>query len=125
MASDVAADEAPVKELDQNAQATEEAKKMLAELQGSAGKTSTEKTNGDVTKDSTATEEKKAEQPSEDKTGEAEAERPSERRHRDDGRSFRGGRGAFQNRKNYRENIKSDLTTQEESSDPVAIRKQV
>lgn len=27
--------------------------------------------------------------------------------------------------KNYRENIKSDLTSQEESSDPIAIRKQV
>ena len=35
------------------------------------------------------------------------------------GRNGRGGRG------DYKGNIKSDLTSQEESSDPVAIRKQV
>ena len=44
-------------------------------------------------------------------------------RHNDRGR---GGRGGFQNdRERYRRNIKSDLTSQEESSDPVEIRKQV
>ena len=36
----------------------------------------------------------------------------------------RGGRGAYMGRPS-RHNIKSDLTTQEESDDPVAIRKQV
>ena len=36
----------------------------------------------------------------------------------------RGGRGGKHSREN-KQNIKSDLTTQEESSDPVAIRKQV
>ncbi len=125
MSSDVAAEAAPAKNLDKNAQAAEEAKKMLAELQGSTEKPTTEKANGDVTKDSTAAEEDKVEQSSEDKTEETDSRQSNERRHRDGGRSFRGGRGGFQDRKSYRENIKSDLTTQEESNDPAAIRKQV
>lgn len=37
----------------------------------------------------------------------------------------RGGRGGHKGRVNFRENIKSDVTTLEETSDPVAIRKQV
>lgn len=41
------------------------------------------------------------------------------------GRDRRGGRDNNDSRDSYKRNIKSDLTTQEESSDPVAIRKQV
>lgn len=60
------------------------------------------------------------------------AEKPRERKSQDHGQSNRGGggrgrgrgRGGFHNR-SLRQNIKSDLTTQEESNDPVEIRKQV
>lgn len=112
--------------IDQNAQAAEETKRMLAELQGEAASTDEPKeTNG-------ATEvEKPAEEPATDKKAEEnqrESETPREHRH---GRSDRGGRGRgrggqnYNAPRNYRDNIKSDLTTQEESSDPAAIRKQV
>lgn len=137
MSAEVAATAAPpATELDKNAQAAEEAKKMLAELQGASGSSRTEKTNGNVQKSETNGEDGKAIEESEEKTedqtegkkeaktGEVEAERSDERRQRNEGRSSRGGRGGFQQR-NYRENIKSDLTTQKESSDPAAIRKQV
>lgn len=43
---------------------------------------------------------------------------------RDSGRGRGRGRGSKQN-KSWRENVKSDLTSQQESDDPVAIRKQV
>jgi lupus La protein len=58
--------------------------------------------------------------------GENESKTTNDRQDRDSGRSFGGGRGRGGHpTRNYRDNIKSDLTTQEESSDPVAIRKQV
>lgn len=73
-------------------------------------------------------EEKSSEPKASSTNGDAESEIPSKRvqearsynsRYSDRGR---GGRGGSQN---YRRNIKSDLTSQEESSDPVEIRKQV
>jgi hypothetical protein len=133
MSTEVAASgAAPPASLDKNAQAAEDAKKMLAELQGGttaetgAANTSKEKLNGDVQEAKHTVEEKSLEEPSKDRSEEEESERKNDRRDRDDRRSSRGGRGrgGYQAR-NYRDNIKSDLTTQEESSDPVAIRKQV
>jgi lupus La protein len=112
--------------IDQNAQAAEDAQKMLAELQG-------ETTTGEPSKETNGT----AEEPAEAKKDIAEdaSEEKDERSHREGDRRHdrsdrggrergRGGRNGFGTR-NYRDNIKSDLTTQEPSSDPVAIRKQV
>jgi lupus La protein len=118
--------------LDKNAQAAEDAQKMLAELQGgTTSKIDTvdakkEQTNGGVQEDKPIVEGERLEEQSKDKTEECESEKTIDRRDRDNGRSSRGGRGrgGYQAR-SYRDNIKSDLTTQEESSDPVAIRKQV
>ncbi|PGH10048.1 lupus La protein [Blastomyces parvus] len=44
---------------------------------------------------------------------------------RDGGQSSRGGRGGNRPRVNYRDNIKSDVSTLKETSDPDEIRKQV
>ena len=127
-----AAEAAPPASLDKNAQAAEDAKKMLAELQGgTAAQTdcadaSKEEPNG-LQEDKPTAQDKDTGESSKDKSEEDETERINHRRDRDDGRSLRGGgrgRGGYQAR-NYRDNIKSDLTSQEESSDPVAIRKQV
>jgi len=110
--------------LDHNAQAAADAEKMLAELQG------------ETTADEPVKETNGADKPTEEaaeKDASEEKEDRSERRHdrsdrggRDRGgrERGRGGRNGFGNR-NYRDNIKSDLTSQEISSDPVAIRKQV
>ena len=118
MSTELAA--APTTGIDKNAQAAEDAKKMLAELQGeSTAETdpagaSEEKMSGDVQEAQLTDEE------------ENESKTTNDRRDRDSGRSSRGGRGRGGHpTRNYRDNIKSDLTTQEESSDPVAIRKQV
>ncbi|KAK5441911.1 hypothetical protein LTS15_011176 [Exophiala xenobiotica] len=113
-----------------NAQATEDAKKLLAELQGDSEQpkdvfgtsepkeegTAADKTN-ETTKDA-----------SEDKRG--DGDRPRDHRHErsDRGRGGRGrGRGDRNGHgsRNHRNNIKSDFTQQEISSDPVAIRRQV
>jgi lupus La protein len=133
MSADVAApDAAPTANRDKNARAAEEAKKMLAELSGGAtvetdaADANEEKTNGNTQDTGSSVEKQSSEEPSKDKREEGEPDRTKGRRDRDDGRSSRGGRGrgGYQARA-YRDNIKSDLTTQEESSDPVAIRKQV
>src|SRR2546423_6227937 len=132
MSTEIAASEAaPPANLDKNAQAAEDAKKMLAELRGEAtaetdaADASRDETNG-VQEEKPTAEHKSIGESTKDKTEEDEAERTNDQRDGDDGRSSRGGprRGGFQAR-NYRANIKSDLTTQEESSDPVAIRKKV
>lgn len=120
---------------DQNAQAAEDAKKMLAELQGDAAvdaKPATEpeqkETNGAAATTTDATSNDKPAEVSEDKSQNSDRRRDR----RDDGRRGdgnrgrgrgrgRGGRGGFSDRNN----IKSDLTSQEVSDDPVAIRKQV
>jgi lupus La protein len=133
--------------LDQNAQSAEDARKMLAELEGEAGANKeaavTEQTQTEETSDSktngTTTEQK--EEPTTKENDDSSAQKKddgnksSERRRGDrfdrGGRGGRGGRGRGRGgRGDYsprvtRNNIKSDLTTQEESDDPVAIRKQV
>ena len=130
--------------VDQNAQSAEDVKKMLAELDGEAvakkeeeskdtaksEEPSESKVNGsesEVKNESTADKENDA--PVKEEDGDRSPDRRRgdrfERGGRGRGRGRgRGGRGGFQSR-NYRDNIKSDLTTQEESNDPLAIRRQV
>ena len=127
-----ASDAAPTTGIDKNAQAAEDAKKMLAELQGETraetddADASEEKKNGDVQEAKPTDEEENIEKIAKDKSEENESKTTNDRRDRDGDRSSRGGRGRGGHpTRNYRDNIKSDLTTQEESSDPVAIRKQV
>jgi lupus La protein len=123
---------APRTGTDKNAQAAEDAKKMLAELQGEAtvktdgADASEEKANGNVQEAQPAGEEENAEKLAKDKNEENESKAANDRRDRDSGHSSRGGREREgRPTRSYRDNIKSDLTTQEESNDPVAIRKQV
>ncbi|OAL39275.1 hypothetical protein AYO20_01593 [Fonsecaea nubica] len=124
--------------MDQNAQAAEEAKKMLAELEGDAApKDEPEQTNGtaeskpaeeDAPKETenasakeTATEEKEGTENKRDRRDRGR----SDNNHRGRGRNQGQGRHNNHNSRSYRDNIKSDLTTLEETDDPVAIRKQV
>lgn len=100
--------EAPV---DQNAQATKDAEKMLAELQGESAQS--EQANG--------TKEEKIDE----KEDNGNSKQDDDSLKHPDRRNDRGrGRGNFKG-KSFRENIKSDVTTQKESKDPVEIRKQV
>jgi|SRR5271155_2900059 len=133
------------KPLDTNAQSAEDVKKMLAQLKGEAGVTKaaeepveTEKTS-DVAQEAERSEPAPAEKDEEQKpdkeadstetNGDREHDRARRRHDRDDGRSSRGGRGGGRGggfrAKNYKENIKSDLTLLKETDDPVQIRKQV
>lgn len=132
MSAEVEVAEGLEKPIDSNAQAAEDAKKLLAELEGEADVKPTtqekpeEKTNG-TTKDD--------DKENDDAQDRSPDRRRSDRNDRDGyrgrgrgggGRGGRGGRGGhFGGARNYADNIKSDLITQEESSDPVAIRKQV
>jgi lupus La protein len=125
-------DAAPTTGIDKNVQAAEDAKKMLAELQGEAtaetddADANEEQTNGDVQEAKPTDEEENIEKSVKDKSEENESKTTNDRRDRDSGRSSHSGHGhGGHPTRNYRDNIKSDLTTQEESSDPVAIRKQV
>lgn len=141
MSAEEAVTDARQAPLEQNAQSAEEVKKMLAELQDqSEASGQTKETNGTSATvpaaDKVHSEENVPEKDRESATAEQgssvqakdAADKPRARRQ--EGRSDRGsgrpgrGRGGYQAR-NYRDNIKSDLTAQEESSDPVAIRKQV
>lgn len=115
--------------IDQNAQAAEEAKKMLAELQGDDAAPAQEPQEPNGTTEAKAEED--APQNSTETAPENKNESDSRRDGRNHGRSDLGGRGRGRHGQNghgsrsYRDNIKSDVTTQEVSSDPVAIRKQV
>lgn len=128
--------------IDQNAQAAEEAKQMLAELEGAAS--TTDKLNGtngakeDVAADDATSKdddapEKKSENTEPEDIGDDARERRQDRgRDRRDRRERNGGgrdydRGNRYGNKsrNYRDNIKSDLTSQEITDDPAAILKQV
>lgn len=114
--------------VEQNAEAAEEAKRMLAELEGEAAAgTETKETNG-------TSEEAKPEAdaaPTEDKAEDAaeksdEHKQDSPERSRgDNNRGRGGGRGRGRGGHSHGNNIKSVLTKEEESSDPVEIRKQV
>lgn len=138
--------------LDNNVEAADAVKKMLAELKGGSDAKEPEKsygmlekTNGasdakpengeDVKKTDTKDEDKENDDKHPDRQRrEEDDDSPRYRRDRDDrgGQRQRGGRGGrgggrggdFKSR-NRRENIKSNLVQEEESNDPVAIRKQV
>ncbi|KAI1613308.1 lupus La protein [Exophiala viscosa] len=105
--------------LDQNAQAAADAEKMLAELQGETTADEPVKETNGADKPTEEAAEKDASEEKEDRS-----ERRNDRFDRGGRERGRGGRNGLGNR-NYRDNIKSDLTSQEISSDPVAIRKQV
>ncbi len=128
--------------VDQNAQSAEDVKKMLAELNGDAvakededskdtvktEEPSESEVNGTATdvKDASSVDKENG-APVKEEDGEKSPDRRRGDRFDRGGRGRgrgRGGRGGFTNR-NYRDNIKSDLTSQEESNDPLAIRRQV
>ncbi|EXJ77055.1 lupus La protein [Capronia epimyces CBS 606.96] len=123
--------------VDQNAQAAEDAKALLAELQGETEnetKTQEESTGTNGTTESKAAEGETTttESKSKTETENSAAKRDTSDKFRDrrDRSEFSGrgrGRGGQNGHgsRNYRDNIKSDVTLQETSSDPVAIRKQV
>ena len=107
-----------------NADAVQDVQNILAELKGEKetndGKAPEANGNG-ATGDE---EEEKRIIAAAKQLGETQAEKPDSRKKLYNGNSNRGHRSE-QSRKNYRENIKSDLTSQELSDDPVSIRKQV
>jgi hypothetical protein len=137
---------------DNNAQSAQDVQKMLAELKGGnksepiTGSTTAQ--NGDAkqaskeaeikeSKTNDSDDRKSAEEPEtktendlreEEKGGNAEVENGDRSRdnrpHRGRGRGRGGGRGRG-DFKSYKQNIKSDLTGQDETDDPVQIRKQV
>lgn len=138
MSAEAEVSEATSKPVDQNAEAADEAKKMLEELSGES------KTNGTAGPKSDEKPEEKGsngvvegdhkEEKSDDKSARSPERRRGGRGDRGDRGEFRGrgrgreggrGRGGFDGQRTHRNNIKSDVTTQEESKDPVAIRKQV
>ncbi|KAI1910436.1 hypothetical protein LOZ12_004656 [Ophidiomyces ophidiicola] len=122
-----------------NAAAEKDVKDILAELQA-------EDTNADGKEEPTSTEPEKKDSTANDAQPDAEAEEEAriiaaanklgqdsvsddkpkrDRGNRAGNRGGRGGRGGDKKRVNYRDNIKSDVTTLEETSDPEEIRKQV
>lgn len=129
MSAEAEVSEALNKPVDQNAQASDEAKKMLEELSGEGATNGTSASKSEpAEKEANGTTEEKNHK-SDDKRGRSPDYRRGGRGDRGD-RGDRGGwrgRGRGRGRGGYdnRNNIKSDLTTQEESDDPVAIRKQV
>ncbi|RMZ76260.1 hypothetical protein DV737_g4873, partial [Chaetothyriales sp. CBS 132003] len=106
-----------------NAAAADDAKKLLAELEhevgeaGGAGEAGKAGDAGDAGEAGGAG----ASSSKPDRDGHRDGHRG---RGRGGGRGGRGGRFGG-GRSNHKDNIKSDLTTQKESSDPVEIRKQV
>jgi hypothetical protein len=133
MSTEAEVSDAMSKPVEQNAQAADDAAKMLEELSGSAttNGATTEKPAAEKETTNGASEHKEAtsEKKDEDKRSRSPEYRRRDRDDRGRGRGRGGGRGRgrgdFQHNRNHRNNIKSDLTTQEESDDPVAIRKQV
>ena len=149
--------------LDQNAQAAEEAKRMLAELEGEAAPADEPVENNGAKKEDTILDDsrnesdsEKKEEPAakrkanhgvEDEAREHRQDRNHHRREDGDRRGYhgrgrgrgRGGRGSHRGGgrdrdhgdsdsykpRSFKENIKSDLTTQEVTDNPEAIRKQV
>ena len=118
-----------------NSKAAEEAKKLLEALRGEEGPkdgvdpAEPENANEAAREVKTPAEEKDdVEKVAEVKEDENGQERADERTGRRDDRHHDGtrprGRGGYQSTR-FKDNIKSVLTKDEESSDPVAIRKQV
>lgn len=131
MSAEEAVTDAVKPTVDPNAQAAEDAKNLLAELQGSDDVKPKETNGADAA--TNGEDKKESAEPEKEDTAPAKREandRYEKRDRRDGGRgSGRGGRGGNRGgrggNRNYRDNIKSDLISQEVSDDPVAIRKQV
>jgi len=130
MSTEAEVTEALNQPVDNNAQAADDAKKMLEELSGEGATNGTAEKSDEkpAEKDTNGTSEEKPEDDDEKRDRSPEYRR-NNRGDRDRGRGRgRGGgrgRGSYGGGRDTRNNIKSDLTTQEESDDPVAIRKQV
>ena len=129
--------------LNNNAEAADDVKKMLAKLKGDGDAQESEKTNGTSLKANGSP----GVTAGNDADGKENDDRHPDRRHRDDdgdepryrrdrevrggGRGHRGSRGGRGGSRgdfkpyNKRDNIKSNLVQEEESDDPVAIREQV
>lgn len=149
MSAEEAVTDALQKPLDSNALAAEDTKKLLAEMQNeSAPSEGVKQTNGAANgakEEEQAPKEEKVDAGDNDESGDKawqdrsrDSDRHRDNRRRDNGRPDhrgrgrdRGGRGRGGNDRNghgnrgYRDNVKSVFTDQQESSDPVAIRKQV
>lgn len=127
MSAEEAVSDALQTPVDQNAQAAEDAQKLLAELQNEAPPAESNGVEPDSAVKEQPEETVQGEKKSDDRNGHSDRRRDDrERRHQRGDFKGRGrGRGDRSGGRNYRDNIKSDVTTQEESSDPVAIRKQV
>jgi hypothetical protein len=133
--------------LENNAEAADDVKKMLAELKGDAEPKELENINGAAAKVNGNSESKTKNEVEKEDDKENDDRHPDRRQQKNDGdepryradrdrddrngRGHRGGRGGrgggrgdFKPR-NKRDNIKSNLVQEEESDDPVAIRKQV
>ncbi|KKZ65308.1 hypothetical protein EMCG_08824 [[Emmonsia] crescens] len=138
-------------EANPNTQAENDVKEVLAELKGEepmkaegevAAKETSEKKDGDTNNKATEGEGGAGEEDAEAKEEARiiaaaaklgqEAESKSDAKdgeqkdtNRGQGQASRGGRGGNRQRVNYRDNIKSDVSTLKETSDPEEIRKQV
>ncbi|KIW14353.1 hypothetical protein PV08_07135 [Exophiala spinifera] len=105
--------------VDHNAAAAEDAKKLLAELQGDAEQKQELGETATVDKAETDASDKK-------ETGGKDREHRDDRAHNSrGGRGGRGDRRGGYGSRNNRNNSKFDPTSQEVTNDPVAIRKQV
>lgn len=96
---------------------TEEATEKKEDANGTSGK---DNNTSESTADLIEATDKKEEKNETAKSSESKSE---SRDYRGSGRPR--GRGGFRRNVNYQDNIKSDLTSQKESSDPDEIRKQV
>lgn len=120
--------------VDPNAEAAKDVQNVLAELKAEEAKAGEAKADETAKKD--ATEEKEsaaADETAEEakivaaaaKLGEDSEKKETKGDTKIEERGPGGPKGGRGGRPNYRNNIKSNLTSQEPSSDPVAIRKQV
>ena len=123
-----------------NAAAEQDVQNVLAELEGREASEETEKSATPATEEKKETEAANGEKPAgeEQKEDDADAEAKEEARiiaaaqklgeealTKEGSRDQQNGRGRGGKRVNYRDNIKSDFSTLEETSDPFEIRKQV
>lgn len=136
--------------VDSNAQSAQDVQNMLAELKGSGqpgaatdsiatnddevAQASNNKQSVDEAKSNDLAEENGVEDPEKKKNGETNEGKKDVGEHGEGSQGHRPHRGGYRGRggargrgdiKSYKQNIKSDLIAQEETDDPVQIRKQV
>jgi lupus La protein len=135
----MADDQNPVEGVDVenvNAAAEKDVKNVLAELRAEKAENREEKkdpeangesirADGERGADAEAKEEARIIAAANKLGQEAASKTDSKEAQRGRGQSFRGFRGRLRDKVNYRDNIKSDFTTLEETDDPDEIRKQV